>query len=415
MAITSFIPIIALGITFILIIVRKVGGFSIKIWQAMALGAILVLVTGQIFIEDALLAINLDVMLFLFGMFVIGSAMEKSGYLASLSNFFFGRARSVDQLILMLLFIMGMLSALLMNDTLAIVGTPIVLGFAKRYRISPKLMLLTLAFAVTTGSVLSPIGNPQNLLVATQGGFENPFITFIQYLFLPTILSILVAFLFLRVFYRNEFRTMVQVDDNETINDNGLIRLSKLSFILVFVLILVKITMIFILPSFDFRLTYIALIACLPILIGSRRRLEVVHDIDWATLVFFAAMFILMTSVWNSGVIQFLLEDYTSIISTIPIILIMSVTLSQILSNVPLVALYLPLLTESSASIASYVALAAGSTIAGNMLVLGAASNVIIIQNAERNGETITFWEFARIGLPLTLVQLLIYALFLGI
>ena len=66
MAITSLIPIIALGITFALIVVRKVGGFSVKIWQAMLLGAMLVLVTGQIFIVDAILAINLDVMLFLF-------------------------------------------------------------------------------------------------------------------------------------------------------------------------------------------------------------------------------------------------------------------------------------------------------------------------------------------------------------
>lgn len=415
MAITSLIPIVALGITFILIIVRKVGGYNIKIWQAMLLGAILVLVTGQIFIVDAILSINLDVMLFLFGMFVIGSAMEKSGYLSRISAFFFGRARNVDQLILMLLFVMGMLSALLMNDTLAIVGTPIVLGFAKRYQISTKLLLLTLAFAVTTGSVLSPIGNPQNLLVATQGGFENPFITFMQYLFLPTMICILIAYTFLRVFYRKEFKTLEIVDDSNTTHDNGLTRLSKISFILVFVLIIAKIVLIFILPGFDFRLTYIALIACLPVLIGSSRRVEIVHDIDWETLVFFASMFILMTSVWNSGVIQFLLEDYASLISSVPVILLLSVTLSQVLSNVPLVALYLPLLAETSASIASYVALAAGSTIAGNMFILGAASNVIIIQNAERNGETISFWEFTRIGVPLTIVQLLIYVLFLGI
>ncbi len=415
MAITSLIPIIALSITFVLIMVRRIGGFNVKIWQAMVIGATIVLITGQIFVIDAVLAINPDVMLFLFGMFVIGSAMEKSGYLSRISEFFFGRARNVDQLILMLLFVMGMLSALLMNDTLAIVGTPIVLGFAKRYRISPKLLLLTLAFAVTTGSVLSPIGNPQNLLVATQGGFVNPFITFMQYLLLPTMVCILIAYGFLRAFYWNEFKTLEVVDDSPITQDNGLTKLSKASVILVFLLIITKIVLIFILPDFDFRLTYIALIACLPILLGSRRRVEVVRDIDWETLVFFAAMFILMTSVWNSGVIQFLLEDYASIISAVPMILLLSVTLSQLLSNVPLVALYIPLLLESSAGISSYVALAAGSTIAGNMLILGAASNVIIIQNAERNGETISFWEFARIGTPLTVVQLLVYALLIGI
>lgn len=415
MAITSLIPIIALGITFALIVVRKVGRIQVKIWQAMLIGALIVLITGQIYVVDAILAINLDVMLFLFGMFVIGSAMERSGYLSSISAFFFGRARNLDQLVLLLLFVMGILSALLMNDTLAIVGTPIVLGLAKRYRISSKLLLLTLAFAVTTGSVLSPIGNPQNLLVAMQGDFENPFITFISYLFIPTMLCTLVAYIFLRAYFRKEFKPLVAVEEVEISHDNGLAQISKLSFFLVILLIIVKISLLVIIPSFDFRLTYIAIFACLPILIGSRRRFEIIRGIDWGTLVFFAAMFVLMTSVWNSGVIQLLLEDYASVISAVPVVLFLSVIMSQILSNVPLVALYLPLLAESSAGLSSYIALAAGSTIAGNMLILGAASNVIIIQNAENNGETISFWEFARIGIPLTILQIAIYALFLGI
>ena len=61
------------------------------------------------------------------------------------------------------------------------------------------------------------------------------------------------------------------------------------------------------------------------------------------------------------------------------------------------------------------MALAAGSTIAGNLTILGAASNVIIIQQAESRGETLTFWEFAKIGVPLTLIQIGIYAVFLGV
>jgi Na+/H+ antiporter NhaD/arsenite permease-like protein len=61
------------------------------------------------------------------------------------------------------------------------------------------------------------------------------------------------------------------------------------------------------------------------------------------------------------------------------------------------------------------MALAAGSTIAGNLTILGAASNVIIIQNAEKQGETLTFWEFLRVGLPLTIANVLVYALYLSL
>jgi len=95
-------------------------------------------------------------------------------------------------------------------------------------------------------------------------------------------------------------------------------------------------------------------------------------------------------------------------------ILAVSVVLSQFISNVPLVALYQPMLVHAGASTAQLMALAAGSTIAGNLFILGAASNVIIIQNAEKRGkETIGFFEFARVGVPLTIVNILIYWIFL--
>ncbi len=87
---------------------------------------------------------------------------------------------------------------------------------------------------------------------------------------------------------------------------------------------------------------------------------------------------------------------------------------SEFISNVPLVALYLPILLQNGVSDRALMALAAGSTIAGNMLIMGAASDVIVIQNAERrSGETITLIDFARIGIPLTLLNGLIYLGFL--
>jgi Na+/H+ antiporter NhaD/arsenite permease-like protein len=94
----------------------------------------------------------------------------------------------------------------------------------------------------------------------------------------------------------------------------------------------------------------------------------------------------------------------------------MSVILSQFISNVPMVALYLPVLNQLEATTNLYMALAAGSTIAGNLTILGAASNVIIVQSYEsRVRETVTFREFIRIGLPLTVVQVAVYWIFLNI
>lgn len=411
MSLSASVPVLALAAVLVLIAIRQVGELKLQIWQIMLLGAMVVLFTGQITLGKAANAIDLDVMLFLAGMFVIGEAMQQSGYLLHLSYRLFCRAHNLDQLLLLILFGMGLLSALLMNDTLAIIGTPLVLYFARMFDVSPKLLLLALAVAVTTGSVMSPIGNPQNLLIALNGGLDNPFLVFLQYLLIPTLVNLLLAYLLLKYFYKSQFQGLPLQIRREQIRDSELASLSRASFILLIILILLKIATVLLGVGSEFRLTYIALVSCLPIILLSSRRLEVMRKIDWQTLIFFAAMFVLMESVWSSRIFQNLLAGTDTDLTSVPAILTLSVLLSQLISNVPFVALFQPLL--AGAAPRDLMALAAGSTIAGNLFILGAASNVIIIQNAEKSGETLTFMEFARVGVPLTAANLAVYWLFL--
>ena len=410
---TIMVSIIVLLVVFVLIAVRQIGGFRLQIWQAMLLGAVAVLVTGQISPAEALKAINLDVILFLFGMFVVGQALEESGYLSHLSSRLFGRAKTVDSLLLLIMFGAGLLSAFLMNDTLAIIGTPVMLEVARKTGIRPKLLLLSLAFSVTIGSVMSPIGNPQNLLVAINGDIPSPFITFLHYLAAPTLISLFLTYLILKFFYRRHLKNDRLDYSVGPITDPRLAQLSKISLIIIVVLVLAKIATSLVRLPINFRLTYIALAAASPIILLSPQRLGIVRRIDWTTLIFFAAMFVLMQSVWDSGYFQNVIANLHLDLQSIGIIMAVSIALSQLISNVPLVALYLPVLSHLGAATKEMMALAAGSTIAGNFCILGAASNVIIIQNAERKaGETLTFWEFVRIGIPLTAVNALVYWLF---
>ncbi|MCK9407174.1 MAG: SLC13 family permease [Methanothrix sp.] len=402
---------IALALVLFLIAIRQLGEFKLQIWQIMLLGALLVLLSGEISPVDAASAINPDVMIFLAGMFVIGEAMRESGYLFHLFNRIFCRAKNLDQLLLLILFAMGFLSALLMNDTLAIIGTPLMLYLAQALRISPKLLLLTLAFAVTTGSAMSPIGNPQNLLIAINGSLTNPFLVFFQYLFIPTVTNLVLAYLILRLFYKSQFQHTAIEIPKKCISDPALANISRISIILLLILILAKVLAVTVQSSQHFSLTYIAIFSALPVVLFSSRRWEIMKHIDWCTLVFFAAMFVLMDSVWRSGFFQSMMEESSLGFGSIPVILALSVFLSQIISNVPFVALFQPLLINPSAR--DLMALAAGSTIAGNLFILGAASNVIIIQNAEKSGETLTFLDFARVGVPLTALNVFVYWIFL--
>ncbi len=409
------IPVIVLLGVFALIAVRRVGNFHFGLWQIMLLGAVAVLVTGQIDPDRAVQAIDLDVMLFLFGIFVVGQALEESGYLFYLSYKLFRRAGTADTLILLILFGVGFASAFLMNDTLAVIGTPLVLLLAKQHRMSPKVLLLALAFAVTLGSVMSPIGNPQNLLISIHGQMANPFVEFFRYLALPTAINLLAAFFILKFFYRGSFHGKALMHARQELHDPRLARLASLSLILIILLVCLKVVLVFSLPQIDFRLTWIALIAAAPILLFSAKRFSILRHIDWRTLVFFAAMFVLMESVWDSGYFQSLMAQWNLEVHSMGVIFSVSVLMSQLVSNVPLVALYLPMLMHDGASSAELLALAAGSTIAGNLLVLGAASNIIIIQNAERKSDhTLGFVEFVCVGIPLTLVNVFVYWIFLA-
>jgi Na+/H+ antiporter NhaD/arsenite permease-like protein len=396
------ISIITLAVVFILI------------WQIMLAGALVVLVTGRISPARAFSAINADVMLFLFGVFIIGQAMEDSGYLGHLAYRLFSRARSLNALVLLILFGMGILAALLLNDTLAIIGTPVVLSLARKTDTQPKVLLLSLAFAVTIGSVMSPIGNPQNLLIAIHGNVPNAFVTFLKYLLAPTVINLFFAYLLLRWFYRGQFHNRLPVRPVEPIKDVRLAGLARISLILLVVMIFARIATVALGFNFDFRLTYIALVAALPVIIYIPKRPGLLKRLDWSTLIFFAAMFVFMQSVWDSGLFQKAIEATNVNLTSTGMILGVSVLLSQLLSNVPLVALYLPVLLQAGALTKGMMALAAGSTIAGNLTILGAASNVIIIQNAEKKyGATLSFWDFVRIGVPLTIINVGVYWLFL--
>ncbi|NYT07838.1 MAG: anion transporter [Methanomicrobiales archaeon] len=374
-------------------------------------GATAVLLLGQISFADALGSINPDVMLFLFGMFVVGAAVTESGYLQAVSFRLFSRAANPDQFVLLLILSMGLFSAILMNDTIAVIGTPLVIWYAVRMGLSPKGAILALCFAITIGSVATPIGNPQNLLVANYADLGEPFASFLVHLALPTAINLFIAWAVVRLFYPPSGECRI-LPDGEPVRDEALARLSKLSLAIILIMVAVRIGAG--LTGRDpFPLMFIALAAAAPVLIASPKRISILRKVDWYTLIFFVAMFVLMQSVYDTGFFQSAI-DYSGMTS-IPVIMTVSVVMSQFVSNVPFVALFQPIIIQEGMSVQQILALAAGSTIAGNLTILGAASNVIVIQQAEREGYGLSFWEFFRIGLPLTILNIVVYSFFLSL
>ena len=421
---------IALGVfavVYILIIGRR--RFGIPIWTAMLIGAALMVSMQVLSINAAFTSINLDVLAFLFGMFSIVSALDRAGVLQRLAIKMLSVAKTPSRLLMAFVIGMGLLSAFLVNDTIALLGIPLVVYVARHAGIRPVILLVSLAFGITVGSVMTPIGNPQNLLIAVQSGISLPFTTFLLHLGAPTIVNLFVTYFILRAYYRNELRQssyqLSAIELMEKVDGVFNPRLARLSiailvatitgFIISEVLHFLNIT--------NFSLSAIAMIGATLLYAFSNQRKEIVKSVDYSVLIFFGAMFVVTSALWSSGAVSIMLMNYipkpdpNDLVQNTAVISSASIGISQLLSNVPFVALYNFVMAESGFTgqhVDSWMMLAAASTIAGNLTILGAASNIIIIEAAESRGvNAFSFLEFSKIGSIVTAANIAVYYLFI--
>jgi Na+/H+ antiporter NhaD/arsenite permease-like protein len=444
--------------------------FNIPIWTSMLVGAALMVGFQIISIQSAFKSINLDVIGFLFGMFSIVSALDKSGVLKIISTKMLSKTENNPDLILMVFVVgMGLLAAFLVNDTMALLGIPLVIYVSKRTSIRSSILLIALSFGITVGSTMTPIGNPQNLLIALQSGITLPFTTFLRFLGIPTIVNLFVTYFILKVYYRKELNLFLLLKKTKTnnhqkqdstnakkkqyIQDNLISsadnsnedataltvggattvnpRLAKLSIAILLTTIIgftISETIQFAFHIASLSLSVIAMLGATALYALSNERREILVSVDYSVLVFFAAMFVFTSGLWSSGIISLAISHFPSpdrhnIFQSNAIISAISIALSQVLSNVPFVAIYNTLtinngFVENGNSGANttgqWMMLAAASTIAGNLTILAAASNIIIIEAAESRGiKTFTFFEFLKVGALVTIANIVIYYLFI--
>jgi Na+/H+ antiporter NhaD/arsenite permease-like protein len=421
-----YLPIGIFVVVYALIALRNFRRFKIPIWTIMLAGAVAMIFSGAIPLQDAYAAINLDVIFFLLGMFSIVAAMDLSGLLEYLTARMVKLSRTPQRALALVLFGMGLLSAFLVNDTLALTATPIMLGLSKQMRIKPGVLLITLALGVTIGSVMTPVGNPQNLLIALSSGIPNPMLDFLYYLVPPTIIGLVVTFLILRFYYRKDLAK--SAEDFGTIpippiKDGKLAKLSAyVAGIVVAGFFLVGIAQLFGVQG-NLNLGTVSLFGATIVYLLSTRRREILASVDWGIIIFFMSLFIVVQGFWDSNALQSLLLylpalNPSDILVSLTVIIVTSLIFSQLLSNVPFVAVYIKAMQAAGftgGNVKAWVALAGASTLAGGLSLLGAASNVIILEAAESRGSGFSSIEFSKIGLLVTIPNVLILYLFLRI
>lgn len=433
---------------FVLVYVLIIGRrrFGVPIWVAMTAGAALMIGLQVTSVPDAFAAVNLQVIAFLFGMFSLVSALERAGVLQLVAAKMLARAKTPAQLLMVFVVGMGALAAFLVNDTIALLGIPLAVYVARHSGIRPQVLLLALAFGITVGSVATPIGNPQNLLIAIDSGIKLPFVTFLAYLGAPTAANLLVTFIILKAYFRKELATAApppdRVASRETAGDGkeavttetaaattatAAVRNSFQARLAIYITVatlagFVVSEVLHMLGVADLGLAVVAMLGAAALYSLSTERAQILKSVDYSVLVFFGAMFVVTSAMWSSGAVSLITgwlpdPNPSDRAQSLGIIAAASLSLSQVLSNVPFVALYNFVMIDAGFTgqhVAQWMMLAAASTIAGNLTILGAASNVIVIEAAESRGvRAFSFFEFAKVGSLITAANMAVYFAFI--
>jgi Na+/H+ antiporter NhaD/arsenite permease-like protein len=435
---TNVVADIVFAAVFGALIVRQVTLRGPGAWALLGVGAIGTWALGVLPGSEvvATLAADAPTLLFLLALFVLAQALESSGALDHLARWLVGRARRPADLPFVLFVGLGLTAAFLVNDALVVIGVPLLVAVAARLGVPSKPLLLVLALSVTVGSTLTPFGNPQNLLVAEASGLSSPVTVFLRYLALPTAINLVLGGLYVRWAFGRTLRGSPTGPERATADVVPLVprsgwgqRLRNAPVLAIFpvtMLLLIgldfagSVTRIPAVPAWE-----IAMGGAVATLLATPARRSVVGRVDWTILILFAGLFVVVAGAAAGGVVGGLESVLpipgpghaaTSILAVVGT----SALGAQLVSNVPWVALQLPVLSGigySASSPVVWVALAAGSTLAGNITLIGAASNLLLVEGARRHGIRIRLGEFVRAALPLfgITITVLLVCLIVGI
>lgn len=395
------LPLALFLLTYLGLALGRIPGLKLDRTGFAVLGAVAFLATGSISLEEAKAAVDAPTLAVLFGMMILSAQYRLSG-LYSAIGLRLARAADPRRLLLGTILVTALLSAVLTNDVTCFALTPILAGALLAARRPPLPYLLALACASNIGSALTPIGNPQNILIAQS--LRLPFLPFVAVCAVPVVLSL--AGLYLLVARRLRHEEMGPAPELPAVQE-AVIPLDRPEAVKAVVLTLAAIALF--LSPLPTELTALGIAG---VVLTSRRMhtRDMLSLVDWHLLALFVSLFVVgrgfEVSGWTEAARDALARTGADL--SHPAALVVTVTLLGLLvGNVPAVMLLLPFVDREPAT---GHALALASTFAGNAVLVGSIANLIVAEQAERVGIRIGFREHLGIGLPVTLISLVFAA-----
>jgi Na+/H+ antiporter NhaD/arsenite permease-like protein len=387
--------------TYLLIAVQQVPMLRLNRPAAALLGAVAMVTLGGLPLHDAYGAISADVMVFLLGVLLLTGFLEEGGFFEWAARLVVERARSASALLGAVVVVSGLLSAFFVNDTICLVLTPLLIAVLRPLRLPARPYLIALALAANVGSAMTPTGNPQNMLIGVASGLT--FARFIASLALPSIGGLAIVFAVVRIVYRGDLSRQltaaVRVPDEPF--DGVLVAKSLIVFAAALAGWLAGLS-----------LPLVAITAAAVLLaIAKRDPAKAFAKVEWSLLLFFGALFVVMRGARDLPLVTGLTTAAAAHIGGAPLhdAVITSAAmlgLSNLISNVPAVILWIPVVPTVATPTFVWLTIAMSSTFAGNLTLLGSMANLIVAERAEARGERLGFVDYLRAGVPVTLLTL---------
>jgi Na+/H+ antiporter NhaD/arsenite permease-like protein len=385
-------------------------------------GAAVMLLIGATDAEHAFFSeeagIDWNVIFLLVGMMLIVAVIKRTGAFEYLAIWAAKRAKGRPfRVMVTLVVVTAVTSAGLDNVTTVLLVAPVTFLVCERLGVPVAPFLIAEAMASNIGGTATLVGDPPNIIIASRGGLSyNDFLVHLA----PFIALLMVVFVGLcRILFRSSFRydperaaQIASLRERDAIRDSRLLALS--------LVVLAVVTVAFVLhTALGLEPSVVAILGGLLLLALSRLDAgEVVRDVEWPTLVFFAGLFVMVGSLVATGVIEEISRAATDategrLFLASMVLLWGSAALSGVIDNIPYVATMSPVVADmvqangnTDQSKVLWWALALGADLGGNATAVGASANVVVLGLAERAGTPITFWQFTKYGLVVTAVSI---------
>lgn len=373
----------------------KFPGLKIDRPGAAIIGAVGMVAFRIVQPADTLRFIDFPTIVLLFAMMLIVGTLHLVGFFDWNAGMVLRRLNP-SHLLPAVVFTSGVLSAFFVNDIMCLVMVPIVLSITRKLRLKPMPYLLAVATGSNIGSVASITGNPQNMLIGSFSGIG--YRDFLLHLAPVALVGLFLDWMVLYWFYLRKERHEPKLQDGIPVPQIELSRLTKPAVVVTGVVIAFFAGVP---PAMAAALGAAALLIT--------RTLEprkLYDEVDWGLLVFFVGLFLIVGGAENAGIVRGFLHvaEYWNL-HQMGVFTIAVALLSNIVSNVPAVMLLKSMAPTFSNPHMAWLVLAMASTLAGNLTITGSVANIIVVESA-RPDTKISFWDYFRVGLPITIMTL---------